>query len=463
MYTKNKKVRLNRALIIFCLLANAIIITVAYTNTHRIHWILVVLIPLLAIAIYKVSWAVEVVRNYFLNRRNVFASRNYMQWFPHLMYPNKISEADMYILIGNDQCSQPYRASILNMRSDKPASRKLHKILNDVPLVNSGDSSGSKITCYHLHPGGGVLQVNPTEVWYLNEAGRFNNARFKQVARKPEVKMIELTLSLSIRSLNSVFSLSDIGPGTNDVEDPLTTDTRFGLFSDAEGILHSLDSLRELSGGKPVGLKFYGITKRDVHEIFHAIRKTEIKPDFIAIEEHDHAPGLRESNLHDGKTGVLAAMSLYELLLFVSQTLHIYGLNRDIKTIAIGKITNSLDMLKLFALGANVVNTDMSNFNVAKYSEQGPTIARLYKREDVNDFHKGLIRDTIQMMKACGFKSVSDFTLSNFFSKLDVLYSKSFSEPGASIFNPVFESENRDFKTRFFKKEGLVKQNYSYQ
>ena len=49
-------------------------------------------------------------------------------------------------------------------------------------------------------------------------------------------------------------------------------------------MIHFLDSLRELSGKKPIGIRLCISDKKEFREICHAIRKTQLIPDFIVVE-----------------------------------------------------------------------------------------------------------------------------------------------------------------------------------
>ena len=56
------------------------------------------------------------------------------------------------------------------------------------------------------------------------------------------------------------------------------------IFFNAEGMVLFLEKLRKLSGKKPVGISVSICNKKEFYEICHAIRKTEIIPDFIIVE-----------------------------------------------------------------------------------------------------------------------------------------------------------------------------------
>ena len=73
-----------------------------------------------------------------------------------------------------------------------------------------------------------------------------------------------------------------------------------------------LDSLRQLSSKKPVGIRLCVADKKEFHEICYAFRKTEIIPDYIVIEDCSV-----ENNL---------CMPFHETLWFAAKALETYGL-----------------------------------------------------------------------------------------------------------------------------------------
>lgn len=435
----NKKLWLNKGFIVFSLFLNASIIAVAYEYFHIMLGLLIVSILLLFIGVYRMTRTDYIYRKYFIKRKEASTQRmkKSIQWLPQLMYPNKIAKSDLYVIIGTEQCSQPCKVCVFNIRSNHLDDHiEIGRSLNPDEGGYSKSSGVGGVTGYRIQHGGCVLQIDLNHLFWRNKVGQFNSTIFKQVARRPEVKMIELKVNSAIHSQDSIFSSLETVNRKSETRYSNIFEPTHGMFCHAEGVIHFLDNLRDLSGGKPVGIKICNIEERDLHETCHAIRKTQILPDFIVVETSDKENGISiGTKLRDG------SKSLYEALLLVSNILEVYSLKKRIKIVAVGKIFHTLDMLKMLALGANVVYTETDDYNVIEYSVESSYKARLYKSQTVDDFHKHLIEDTIQTMKACGFKSISDLTLLSFFNNLDILYSNRFKELNVSILNPVFENK----------------------
>jgi glutamate synthase domain-containing protein 2 len=196
-------------------------------------------------------------------------------------------------------------------------------------------------------------------------------------------------------------------------------------------MIHFLDCLRELSGGKPTGIRVCISDKKEFYEICYAIRKSQVIPDFIVVEDR-----FQVTSIASADWALKNGMPLYEALLFVSQTLQVHSLEKDIKLIAAGKFISGFDILKVLALGANVVFTEMTDRTNVKYHINGQRTSSLYKKQNAHDFHKSLMSATIKTMKACGIMSVSDITLTKFLRRLDVFHSRVFEKQDGPISYP---------------------------
>ena len=129
-------------------------------------------------------------------------------------------------------------------------------------------------------------------------------------------------------------------------------------------------------------------------------------------------------------------MPLYEALLFVSKTLQTYGLEKHIKIIASANIVSAFDVLKILALGADMVYSAMPGCSVNSYEK-----SRLIKpMQDAVEFHNNIMSNIVTIMEACGFKSVYDLTLPNFFRKLDELQLAVLQVPGNALVNSDWQN-----------------------
>jgi hypothetical protein len=251
--------------------------------------------------------------------------------FSHLIYPAKPTPTDLKVQIGNDQCSQPYHALIFNIHSTEHSD--LANTFIDPVKSKEHDYSQFSVAegleTYRLATGCLVLQIRPGYQEYQTENGHFNSTALKKIAQRAEVKMIELTANPTFRN--------------------------------AEGMIHFLNNLREISGGKPIGIRLCIDDKKKFYQICHAARKTQLIPDFIVVE------GCTK-NINHPQDAIQSRILLYDALQFVSQTLQLYGLQNRIKVIADGKITSGVQILKALALGANAVCMEMPRYTAIGYA-----------------------------------------------------------------------------------------------
>lgn len=123
-------------------------------------------------------------------------------------------------------------------------------------------------------------------------------------------------------------------------------------FSDAKGLLHFVQKLRKLSGGKPTGFKLCIGDKKEFIEICKAMMETGIKPDFITIDGGEGGTGAAPIEFSDS-----IGMPLEEALVFVTDTLRGFDLKKDIILLAAGKVITAFDIIKTIALGADICNS----------------------------------------------------------------------------------------------------------
>ena len=116
-------------------------------------------------------------------------------------------------------------------------------------------------------------------------------------------------------------------------------------------------------------------------------------------------------------------MPLYDALLFVSKTIESYGLNKEIKIIASANIRSGFEVLKLFALGANAICVQYTPFQVNKFGIDN-SIQSNSLTHTLYSLHCELTRNTIAIMKTCGYKNINDITLSSFFRCMNIFESK---------------------------------------
>ena len=365
------------------------------------------------------------------------------EWAAHSIFPVHIDDHNLRTMVGNSACKQPYSLSVFNISamSYGALSRTAITALNKgAALQNFAHNTGEGgISQYHISGGDLIWQVGTGYFGCRDENGYFEPNLFREKSTRPYVKMIELKLSQgakpghggilpAAKNTPEVAAIRHVVPGTDVMSPPAHS-----AFNSAVGMMNFIQQLRDLSDGKPVGFKLCIGDKQEFIDICQAMQETQIMPDFISVDGSEGGTGAAPLEFTDN-----VGMPLYDALAFVTTTLINFGLKKHIKIIVSSRIVTGFDILKVIALGADACysargmmfalgciqalkcNEDVCPVGVAT---QQP---HLYKGLNVDDkyvrvaqFHRNTLRATVEIMEACGFKTLEDVSAEKFFRKVD--------------------------------------------
>lgn len=374
------------------------------------------------------------------------------EWVAHSTFPVHIPDKNLRVQIGNKQCNQPYKASILNIgaMSYGALSKTAISALNEGAALegfahNTGEGG---ISNYHMRGGDLIWQIGTGYFGCRDSEGKFFPELFHINSTRPNVKMIELKLSQgakpghggilpAAKNTPEIASIRNVEPHTTVYSPPAHS-----AFSSPIELIQFIGSLRQLSEGKPVGFKMCIGDKQEFIEICNAIVVTGIIPDFISIDGSEGGTGAAPLEFTDNM-----GMPLYDALSFVTQTLEVFNLRKDITVIASGRIITAFDILKALALGAGAcysargmmmslgciqaLKCDSGECPVGIATQQPSLYKGLSvtdKRVRVANFHRNTLNAVVEMMEACGLKTLDDILPSRFFRKVDTLTTRSFQE-----------------------------------
>lgn len=299
----------------------------------------------------------------FGTQRNVYSSG--YEWMDHSIYA--INHADVEheprVTVGGEACKKPYSASVLNISAMSFGSLSKNAILAMNTGAQMGDFAHNTgeggISPYHKEPGGDLIwQVGTGYFCCRTDDGNFAAESFRENASLENVKMIEIKLSQGAKpghggilpaskNTEEIAAIRHVKPHTEILSPPSHT-----AFSDAEGLLHFVQKLRDLSDGKPIGFKLCIGKEKEFTDICEAMHKTGIKPDFITVDGGEGGTGAAPIEFSDSM-----GMPLRDGLSFVIDTLNGYDLKKDIKVIASGKVFTGFHVARLIAIGADMVNS----------------------------------------------------------------------------------------------------------
>jgi glutamate synthase domain-containing protein 2 len=270
---------------------------------------------------------------------------------------------DPRVLIGGKNCEQPYRASIMNisgMSFGSLSSRAVLAMNKGAKLGGFAQNTGEgAISPYHLEHGGDLIwQIGTGYFGCRTHEGTFNPVTFKERATLPSVKMIEIKLSQGAKpghggilpaskNTEEIAKIRDV-PVNTEVQSP----TAHSAFNNAKGLMYFIKELRQLSDGKPVGFKLCIGLQSEFIDLCDAMIETGIKPDFITIDGGEGGTGAAPVEFSNS-----IGVPLRDGLAFAIDTLRGYDLKKDIRIIASGKILSSFDIVRVIAIGADMVSS----------------------------------------------------------------------------------------------------------
>src|ERR1700742_4866076 len=238
---------------------------------------------------------------------------------------------------------------------------------NTVLALNGGANIGNfahntgegGLSNYHLEPGGDIFwQIGTGYFSCRHKDGTFDFDAFAERAVLPQVKMIEIKLSQgakpghggilpAVKVTPEIAKIRLVEMGEDVISPPAHT-----AFRTPVQMVHFILKLRELSAGKPIGFKLCVGHKSEFLAICKAMVKTGVYPDFITVDGGEGGTGAAPLEFANS-----IGMPLREALAFVYDALTGFDIKKHIKLIASGKVATGFDLVKNFALGADMCNS----------------------------------------------------------------------------------------------------------
>jgi glutamate synthase domain-containing protein 2 len=285
------------------------------------------------------------------------------EFVQHSMMPVDLPDHESYrITIGNDQCAQPYSASVFNISAMSFGSLSA----NAIRALNKGaamggfyhDTGEGSISPYHREHGGDIVwEVASGYFGCRTDDGHFDPKKYAHQATDPQVKMIEIKLSqgakpghggiLPARKVTAEIAATRGVPMGQDCLSP----SRHSAFTTPLEMMAFIRQLRELSGGKPVGFKLCIGHPWEFMAIVKAMLESGTVPDFIVVDGGEGGTGAAPVEFSDH-----IGAPMREGLLFVHNVLVGAGLRDRIRIGAAGRLVSAYDMAAILAIGADWVN-----------------------------------------------------------------------------------------------------------
>lgn len=280
----------------------------------------------------------------------------------HSIAARRIENSDFRVRVGGPQCRQPCDVSLLNISamSFGALGAKAVEALNRGAAAGGfyQDTGEGGISPYHcIHDGDLVWEIGTGYFGCRDADGRFDPDLFAQEARREQVKMIEIKLSQGAKPGHGgvlpgkkvtaeIASTRHVPEGVECVSPP-----GHSAFSTPLEMLEFVARLRELSGGKPVGIKLCVGHPWELFAICKAMLKSGTLVDFIVVDGAEGGTGAAPEEFSDH-----VGMALREGLVMTRNALVGTGLRGDICIAASGKVYSAFSIARNLALGADWCN-----------------------------------------------------------------------------------------------------------
>lgn len=377
------------------------------------------------------------------------------EWINHSMFPlgmpTKIE--DLRVSVGGKDCLKPYSLSIFNISamSYGALSQTAIKSLNKGAQIggfahNTGEGG---ISPHHLKYGGDLIwQIGTGYFGCRDQDGNFSVELFKEEATREEVKMIEIKLSQGAKpghggilpgakNTAEIAAVRKVAPGTTVLSPPGHT-----AFSNSSELVDFINTLRNASGGKPVGIKLCLGEVDEFENVLRACIEKGCSPDYIVVDGGEGGTGSAPPEFSSS-----IGQSLNDGLVAVSNLLINYGLKEEIKILCSGKVISGFDIIKAISMGAdacysargmmlalgciqalqchtNKCPTGVATQNPASY--RGLSITEKHKR--VRNYHHATLHSVSEILAAAGLSSPKQLNRSHIWRRISVNESKNFEQ-----------------------------------
>ena len=281
-------------------------------------------------------------------------------WLNHSITPSSIANSDFRTKVGIGKNS--YNMSVLNISGTSfgaispPAITSLNKAAKLGKFAhNTGEGSMSK---YHEKGGGDTIwQISSGYFGCRKKNGDFCPQNFSKIAKKEQVKMIEIKISqgakpghggmlLAPKVTKEIAETRGISMGKDCI-----SPAKHKEFSNPNQLIDFVKKLRKLSGNKPVGIKMCVGHPWELVSIVKTMFLRKEYVDFITIDGAEGGTGAAPAEFTDH-----LGSPLKDAIVFVDNALVGSNLRERVKIGVSGKIVSAFDIAHMCSLGADWIN-----------------------------------------------------------------------------------------------------------
>ena len=374
-------------------------------------------------------------------------------WIAHSLQPKHPPESAGRIMVGEGRCKQPYSCSIFNISAMSYGSLSTNAVL----ALNRGAKMGAfahntgegGVSPYHLEPEGDLIwQIGTGYFGCRTDDGDFNPEMFAAMATKPNVKMIEIKLSQGAKpGHGGILPAKKVTPEISEIRGvPMGKDVlsppSHKAFSTPRELVEFVGRVRELSGGKPVGIKLCIGHPSEFLAIVKAMVELGDGPDFITVDGGEGGTGAAPLEFSNS-----VGSPLRDGLLFVHDALRGAGIRNQVKIFSAGKIATGFHVLLQLAWGADACNSARgmmfalgciqalkcnSNKCPAGVATQEPRLVQgldvMDKSHRVASFHAKTVESVLELCGAAGLETPVDLRREHIAHRISATEVRTFGE-----------------------------------
>jgi len=375
------------------------------------------------------------------------------EWASHSLAPVEQLEQEPRVRFGGPDCKLPYDASHLNVSAMSFGALSNRAVL----ALNGGAKKGGfahntgegGVSRHHLEPGGDLIwQIGTGYFGCRAKDGSFDPERFRDMVAREQIRMVEIKLSQGAKpGHGGILPAAKVTPeiaearGLPPYESALSPPWH-SAFSTPTGLIEYVARLRELSGGKPVGIKLCVGRRTDFLAIVKAMLQVGTCPDFVTVDGGEGGTGAAPLEFSNS-----LGMPGRDGLVFAANALTGAGVRNKVRVIYSGKVFSAFHMIRAFALGADTCNSARammfalgciqalrcnSNLCPTGITTQNPALVKgLHvpsKTERIYRYHKATIHALLEMVAAMGLRRPDEVRPDHVYRRVDDLNVRSMAE-----------------------------------
>ena len=283
------------------------------------------------------------------------------EWLSHSIVPNESAPEQWRLRFGANR-AKPYDSALLNisaMSFGSLSARAIEALNHGAKLGDFAHNTGEGgISRYHRSAGGDLIwEIGSGYFGCRREDGGFDPDRFADQAVADQVRMIEIKLSQGAKPghggvLPGNKVTAEIAEARGvPIGQAVNSPAAHRTFSTPLELLGWIEQLRDLSGGKPVGIKLCVGQPHEIMALGKAMVETGTHPDFITVDGGEGGTGAAPLELSNN-----VGMPMREAVIMVRNMLVGIGLKHAVRLGASGKIHSGASMAIAHALGADYCN-----------------------------------------------------------------------------------------------------------